>query len=373
MGEGQAKRRMPITPPPMMCMRCAIRGDGQGNGVDAVPGDRAVTGNPVGHMNVVALPRLRWRIQRHHAVRELEVPITGAEAPYRVIAPADPDAVLDQTARAFARHEAAKAAEGAQRSQAHAQHGSTGLVGASSSGGWHMPYWATPWASGLAVAEAVVAEPGRVAGARVMELGCGLGITAMALVRAGARLTVVDCWGETLAFCRYNALRAGAQNPPHGAGIRAGTIRTRLADWRTDPGRDALIAGGPYDLVVAADVLYEPEDIPILFALLPRLVGPAGAVWLAEPGRTTSRKFVQETDDAGWIRDTTTVTRDPWPADAGRATVRMHRYTGIGLASADLRAPSPLSHHHPTPPDLYVRSSQSPPDLHASLPRPHTA
>ena len=373
MGEGQANR--------------FIRGDGEGQGVEALPGDRAVTGNPVGHMNVVALttaspspmihmrfaPRLRWRIQRHHAVRELEVPITGAEAPYRVIAPADPDAVLDQTARAFARHEAAKAAEGAQRSQALAQHGSTGLVGASSSGGWHMPYWATPWASGLAVAEAVVAEPGRVAGARVMELGCGLGITAMALVRAGARLTVVDCWGETLAFCRYNALRAGAQNPPHGAGNRAGTIRTRLADWRTDPGRDALIAGGPYDLVVAADVLYEPEDIPVLFALLPRLVGPVGAVWLAEPGRTTSRKFVQETDDAGWIRDTATVTRDPWPADAGRATVRLHRYTGIGSASADLRAPSPLSHHHPTPPDLYVRSSQSPPDLHASLPRPHTA
>ena len=344
MGEGQAKRRMPITPPPMMCTRCAIRGDGQGNGVDAVPGDRAVTGNPVGHMNVVALPRLRWRIQRHHAVRELEVSITGAEAPYRVIAPADPDAVLDQTARAFARHEAAKAAEGAQHSQAHAQHGSTGLVGAPSSGGWHMPYWATPWASGLAVAEAVVAEPGRVAGARVMELGCGLGITAMALVRAGARLTVVDCWGETLAFCRYNALRAGAQNPPHGAGIRVGTIRTRLADWRTDPGRDALIAGGPYDLVVAADVLYEPEDIPVLFALLPRLVGPTGAVWLAEPGRTTSRKFVQETDDAGWIRDTATVTRDPWPADAGRATVRLHRYSGIGSASADLRAPSPRPH-----------------------------
>ncbi len=294
-------------------------------GVSALLGDWAISGNSVGLVNAGALPHLRWRIQRHHAVRELEVPIQGVPAPYLVLAPADPDAVLDQTARAFARQQATKAAEGSQS-------------GATSSGGWHMPYWATPWASGLAVAEAVVAEPGSVAGARVIELGCGLGITAMALVRAGARLTVVDCWGETLAFCRYNALRAGTQNPPHGAGDRAGTIRTRLADWRTDVGRDALIAGSPYDLVVAADVLYEPEDIAVLFTLLPRLVGPGGAVWLAEPGRTTSRKFVQETDDAGWIRDTDTVTRDPWPADSGRATVRLHRYSGIGPAGAEPRA-----------------------------------
>ncbi len=291
-------------------------------GVSSPPGDRDITVNSVGLVNAGALSRLRWRIQRHHAVRELEVPITGVADPYHVIVPADPDAVLDETARAFARHEAGMSAQGA-------------LPGAPPSGGWHMPYWATPWASGVAVAEAVVASPGCVAGARVIELGCGLGITAMALVRAGARLTAVDCWGETLAFCRYNALRARTQNPPHGAGTRAGTIRTRLADWRTDAGRDALIASGPYHLVVAADVLYEPEDIPVLFALLPRLVGAGGSVWLAEPGRTTSRKFVQKTHDAGWIRDTTTVTRDPWPADAGRATVRLHRYSAIGSASAE--------------------------------------
>lgn len=287
-------------------------------------------------MNAGALARLRWRIQRRHAVRQLEVSIQGVPAPYLVLAPADPDAVLDQTARAYARREASPARETPQPG--------------SSSCGWHMPYWATPWASGLAVAEAVVAEPGSVAGARVIELGCGLGITAMALVRAGARLTVVDCWGETLAFCRYNALRAGAQHPPHGAGDCAGTIRTRLADWRTDAGRDALIAGGPYDLVIAADVLYEPEDIPVLLALLPRLVRPGGAVWLAEPGRTTSRKFVQETDDAGWIRDTAIVTRDPWPADAGRATVRLHRYSGIGAAGAEPGAgglPGPSSGDQP--------------------------
>ncbi len=300
-------------------------GPGPGLGGAAPRGEWAITGDSVGLVNTGDLPRLRWRIQRHHAVRQLEVPIQGVPAPYLVLAPADPDAVLDQTARAFARHGATRAAEGSQS-------------GTTSSGGWHMPYWATPWASGLAVAEAVVAEPGSVAGARVIELGCGLGITAMALVRAGARLTVVDCWGETLSFCRYNALRAGAQNPRHGAGDRAGTIRTRLADWRTDVGRDALIAGGPYDLAVAADVLYEPEDIAVLFTLLPRLVGPGGAVWLAEPGRTTSRKFVQKTDDAGWIRATATVTRDPWPADAGRATVRLHRYSGIGAAGAEPRA-----------------------------------
>ena len=41
-----------------------------------------------------------------------------------------------------------------------------------------MPYWATPWASGLFLAETVLARPEALRGRRVLELGCGLGTTA---------------------------------------------------------------------------------------------------------------------------------------------------------------------------------------------------
>ncbi len=223
------------------------------------------------------------------------MPIVGAGAEFVALAPADPEAVLDETARAHAARVA-------------------GAI-------WHVPYWATPWASGIAVAEAVVAEPHAFLGRRVLELGCGLGITAMALAGAGAELFVADCWPETLAYCRFNALRY--------AGDRA-TVSPRLADWRTQAGRERLMRSGPFDVVVAADVLYEAEDVDPLRELLPRLLRPEGSAWVAEPGRTTSRRFVDATDDAGWERRTIAVTRDPWPVDAGRATVRLHRYYGIG-------------------------------------------
>ena len=51
-------------------------------------------------------------------------------------------------------------------------------------GDLHMPYWATPWASGLFLAEVVLARPEALRGRRVLELGCGLGTTAVAAVEA---------------------------------------------------------------------------------------------------------------------------------------------------------------------------------------------
>jgi predicted nicotinamide N-methyase len=191
---------------------------------------------------------------------------------------------------------------------------------------WFIPYWATPWASGIATAEAVVAAPAPFAEHRVLELGCGLGITAMALAGVGAELVLVDVSPESLQFARFNVLRHG---PP------TTRVRPLLADWRTEAGARLMRRSGLFDAVVAADVLYEAEDVKPLFDLLPRLVRPNGVALLAEPGRATSRRFVEAAAEAGWVSDVTTVIRDQWPADAGHATVRIHRY-------------SAMPHPHPT-------------------------
>lgn len=199
------------------------------------------------------LARLKWRLSRRRPSRDLIVPIDGAPRDFVAHAPESPEAVLDDTARDYARRP--------------------------TTGTWFMPYWATPWASGIAAAEAVVADPLPFTGRRVIELGCGLGITAMALVSVGARLSIVDVWPESLAFARFNSLRHGGP---------AARVRPLLADWRTDAGVARLLQSGQFDAVVAADVLYELDDVKPLFDLLPRLVSPGGVFWLAEPGRTTS-------------------------------------------------------------------------------------
>jgi predicted nicotinamide N-methyase len=183
-----------------------------------------------------------------------------------------------------------------------------------------MPYWALLWPSGLALAEAL---RNQLEGTfhtlpharRVLELGCGLGVTAAAALRSGASLWAADCYAEALLFARYNTLR-NAGRAPH----------SLLLDWRGETGRAACLAAGPFDTLLAADVLYEPENIAPLLHLAPRLLAPGGVFWLAEPGRKVSLAFVAAAHAAGWSDEPTVYERE-WPPDGDYARVVVHRFT----------------------------------------------
>ncbi len=56
----------------------------------------------------------------------------------------------------------------------------------------NLPYWAELWPSGIAIADAIVARPELFRDRRVLELGSGLGVTAVAALGAGAALIVAD-------------------------------------------------------------------------------------------------------------------------------------------------------------------------------------
>ncbi|MEX2314635.1 MAG: 50S ribosomal protein L11 methyltransferase, partial [Thermomicrobiales bacterium] len=76
-----------------------------------------------------------------------------------------------------------------------------------------LPHWAEVWPSGIALADAVLAATEAVRGKRVMELGCGLGVTAIAALQAGADLTVTDYATGALAICRENARENAGREP----------------------------------------------------------------------------------------------------------------------------------------------------------------
>lgn len=134
-----------------------------------------------------------------------------------------------------------------------------------------LPYWAELWPSGTALAEAL---PGVLRGRRVVELGCGLGLPSLVAAARGARVLATDWAPDALDLLRRNAARNGL------------ALDVALARW-DDPGA----FGGGFDLALAADVLYEPRNVPQLLALLPRL---APEVLLAEPGRPASKRFFAE-------------------------------------------------------------------------------
>lgn len=253
------------------------------------------------------LATLRRRAQALYPLRDVQLAIPGALHPYGIALPANSDEPLDRfvatTEQDTARpsHEPAEA-----RSSAHE---AARMVAA----GVHMPYWATLWASGQALAEALLATPDTCAGRYALELGCGLGVTATAALDLGVSLLAADCFTEALLFCRYNTLR----NTGH-------ACRTLALDWRTSAGRAACLARGPFDLLLAADVLYEEEDIAPLLDLAPRLLALGAHFWLAEPGRRASRAFVTAALARGWQDAPLTYERD-WP-ELGVAHVTVHRF-----------------------------------------------
>lgn len=168
-----------------------------------------------------------------------------------------------------------------------------------------LPYWAEIWPSGVALADVAIARAPELAGVPVLELGCGLGVTAVAALAAGADLFVGDYSPISLALCRYNGLRNTGREPhPLEFNWRdpLPTVLARLGDL---PG---------FSIIMAADVLYESRDIAPVLALIERLLLPDGVLWLAEPGRKTARRFLNTAAAAGW-RGVTEWTDGPWPGD----------------------------------------------------------
>jgi len=146
------------------------------------------------------------------------------------------------------------------------------------------PYWEVLWRSGVALASELEGETLR--GLRVVELGCGLGAPSVIAARAGADVLATDVAPEALGLVRRNAEANGV------------AVETATADWAA---ADELVARGPFDLVLAADVLYERAAVAQLLSLLPRL---APAAWLADPGRPAADAFTEQARRRGWLVET---------------------------------------------------------------------
>ena len=138
------------------------------------------------------------------------------------------------------------------------------------------PYWARIWPSGLALADAVASGPD-LGGKRVLELGCGLGVPSVVAARRGAEVLATDGCPDAVVFAAHNL----AINDAEG--------EVAVTDWRDS---QPLVDAAPWDMVLAADVLYLRHNVEALLRLLPRLVDADGVVLLADPSRRGGRDFL---------------------------------------------------------------------------------
>lgn len=154
-----------------------------------------------------------------------------------------------------------------------------------------LPYWADLWPAAIVLAEHVATMPagtmpagtGGGATARALELGCGLGLVTIAAMRAGYHTTATDYYEDALLFTARNACAATGREPA-----------TRMVDWRALP--DDL---GTFDLVLAADVLYERPYAAIMADVIDRTLAPSGVALVADQGRVALGAFLEAAASRG--------------------------------------------------------------------------
>ncbi|WP_106796215.1 50S ribosomal protein L11 methyltransferase [Rhizobium sp. H4] len=130
------------------------------------------------------------------------------------------------------------------------------------------PYWAYPWAGGAVLARHLLDRPEKVIGRRVLDLGAGSGLVAIAAAKAGAAaVTAVDV--------DANAIPA--------IGLNAALNSVNIVAVATD-----IIEAPPpeeTDLLLVGDLFYDPALAVRVMAFLRRCRAAGIEVLIGDPHR----------------------------------------------------------------------------------------
>jgi predicted nicotinamide N-methyase len=155
-----------------------------------------------------------------------------------------------------------------------------------------------------------------IAGRRILEVGCGLGLSSLVLQRRGADITASDHHPLAEAFMRHNTDLNDLQPIPF-----------CHASWG---GPDTGI--GRFDLVIGADVLYEHGHPPLLAAFLAQHANPVVQFVMADAGRGHCGRFNTHMEAQGYTRVERRVSFGGWPPGAGGRILTYDRSLPPGQA-----------------------------------------
>ncbi|MBX9925038.1 MAG: methyltransferase domain-containing protein [Hyphomicrobiaceae bacterium] len=149
------------------------------------------------------------------------------------------------------------------------------------------PFGLLLWEGAVVLADEMAAVRGRFPLARVLELGCGVGLAGLVAASFGARVTMTDHDPLALKVAKHNA----QSNDVAG-------ITFVQADWN---GWDDL---RQYDVIIGADVLYERAAHGPVLSILSACLACNGVALLADPGRHEQAAFLEAAADRGFAVST---------------------------------------------------------------------
>jgi predicted nicotinamide N-methyase len=151
--------------------------------------------------------------------------------------------------------------------------------------GERLPYWADIWPSSIALSEYVLENQDDFAGKKILELGCGLGLTGIVASAIGGEVIFTDNDSHALYFTEENFRR----NFKRKASVQ-------LFDWR-NPGHSQS-----FDIILAADIIYEKRWLEPVLNVLDKKLAETGIAYIANPDRTVGRAVNEMIEGKKWRR-----------------------------------------------------------------------
>jgi ETFB lysine methyltransferase len=152
-----------------------------------------------------------------------------------------------------------------------------------SSASW--PLFGLVWPSARVLAGAM--QTFDIAGKRILEIGCGLGLASLVLQRRGGNITASDMHPMAAAFLTENLLLN-----------RLTPIRFQTGSWaNADPEL------GKFDLIIGSDLLYEQDQPDILSRFIDRHSHSRVEVVIVDPDRGHRARFNRGMASLGYVHD----------------------------------------------------------------------
>jgi len=158
-----------------------------------------------------------------------------------------------------------------------------------------IPFWAEIWASSRGLASYLLTH-GPLTGKTILELGAGVGLGGIAAALLGGRVIQTDYIEDALRFAAVNARMNRATNDLPGAARnhQGGSLDQVVADWRAFP------IQARFDLIIGADILYDPLVHAALEAILANHLSPGAEAISADPVRRSALEFMAARESQGW-------------------------------------------------------------------------
>jgi predicted nicotinamide N-methyase len=148
----------------------------------------------------------------------------------------------------------------------------------------HIPYWVELWPASLALARWLENNPGVIRNKQCLDLGCGLGLTALVAASLGARVTALDYEWAAVYFARKNSAINQVASP----------LWVQM-DWCRPAFHPAS-----FDCIWGGDILYEQRFFEPIAALFDTMLAPEGRILLATPERTVTQPVWGQLIQKGW-------------------------------------------------------------------------